>query len=67
MEKVITFPTWSSKRSESRAPSMGKTADIIIFPGVRYEHYSTSPVEGGSRKSSSRMKSGPSSAVTKQG
>ncbi len=66
MNTIIAFPTRNRTRSAFRKRPAGTTADIIIFPGVRYEHYDT-PEDGGRPKPRSRGKSDHANRIVKRG
>ena len=66
MNRIIAFPTRNRRGRENREHSAGRTADIIIFPGVRYEHYDT-PDDGDRPKPRSGGKSDHPNRIVKRG
>jgi hypothetical protein len=39
MAKILTFHPGELRRDESGVPGAGATAEVIVFPGVRYERW----------------------------
>jgi len=41
MAKILTFQVGEMRRDDSAAPVVQQSAEVIVFPGVRYEHWDT--------------------------
>lgn len=52
---VIAFPGSAKTRSNPDARKRQATAEITIFPGVRYEHYAAEPQKRGTTKPQRRF------------
>jgi hypothetical protein len=39
MAQILTFRSGEMRRDESDVHSVGATAEVIVFPGVRYERW----------------------------
>jgi hypothetical protein len=41
MAKILTFQSGGMRREDSVAQAVQESAEVIVFPGVRYEHWDT--------------------------
>jgi hypothetical protein len=55
MAKILTFQAAEMRRDESDAQARRVSAEVIVFPGVRYEHWD----EAGATEASAKRQSGP--------
>jgi hypothetical protein len=39
MAQILSFRTPEFRSSEGSGPRIGVSAEVIIFPGIRYEHW----------------------------
>ena len=39
MAKILTFQVGEMRRDDSAAPVVQQSAEVIVFPGVRYERW----------------------------
>jgi hypothetical protein len=45
MSKILDFPKVTPQRPRQQAQSSASSAEIVIFPGVRYERWDAAPAE----------------------